>query len=700
MTILNELKPVFHPSECNIEAELFSPVLKQSTSFDCMTGYFSSGSLEELAEPIITYLKNPQAGKLRFVMGPEISSKDYEAIVLAVNTQKNLIPLVFGEFDLTQESLRTNCIKAMAYLIANGQLEIRFALKNGGGIFHVKGWCFKTKYGGVTIHGSSNSTKGGLLKNFETLILTRSWTNEENSEICKSFERTFRELWNDEHAGISSFALSEESLVHIKQIAKSYVKDRPVNEEDHRHIIKSLESAKKRELPSLKVPDWLLYNEGDFAHQGEAIRAWVDNKYNGILTIATGGGKTLTSLVGAALLSRTEPLFITIALPTKILMNQWAEDVKKFDLEPFNSLGLNAQVIRKAIKSGLRSLRLKQANCFVLLISHDRLKTDIFDEIAMKDVSNLLIADEMHNLGSIGFQKSHPKFFKYKIGLSATPIRQFDGDGTKFLLDYFGGVVFDFPLERAIGLCLVPFKYYAHTVMLTAEEEDTCGELTHKIKKLSYAADYESSHHSKKQLDHLRIKRRRLIETASKKIDTLDRIIPQNKDKVPKTIIFCTDKDPAQINDVHRLLAKRSINFHQLTQKETQNPELLRVIIEGFINGSMGVLTSKKVLDEGFNVPSVATAFMLSSSTVQKTWIQRLGRILRKSEESGKTYAELHDFIVLPSVKSEGFDKDLRGIVMSEYSRLKFFSNLSMNGLEAGGATRRMKEILELLEET
>lgn len=699
MNILNQLKPVYYPSECNIEAELFSPILKESTSFDCMTGYFSSGSLEELAEPIITYLKNPEAGKLRFVMGPDISSEDYEAIVLAVKTEKNLIPLIFGDFNLSEQSLRINCIKAMAYLIANGRLEIKFALKRGGGIFHVKGWCFKTKFGGVAIHGSSNSTKGGLLKNFETLILTRSWTNEENLEIYESFEATFRELWNDEHAGISCVDLSEQSLIHIKQIAKSSEKEMPVDEEDFRDMIESLEAAKERELSGLKVPDWLVYNKGDFAHQGEAIRAWVNNQYNGILTIATGGGKTLTALVGAALLSRTEPLFITIALPTKILMNQWADDVRKFDLEPLNSLGLSAQAIRKSIKAGLRSLRLKQANCFVLLISHDRLKSDIFDGIAMENVSNLLIADEMHNLGSIGFQNSHPKFFKYKLGLSATPVRQFDDDGTNFLLDYFGGVLFDFPLEKAIGICLVPFKYFAHTVMLTAEEEETCGELTHKIKKLSYAADYDSSHSSKKQLDHLRLERRRLIETASRKISVLDGIIPSDKAELPKTIIFCTDKDPTQIGEVHKLLRKRSINYHQITQMETQNPLLLRKVIDGFTDGSMGVLTSKKVLDEGFNVPSVRTAFILSSSTIQKTWIQRLGRILRKSPESGKTHAEMHDFIVLPALKPDGFDQDMRSVVMSEYLRLKFFSNLSMNGLEAGGATQKMKEILELLEE-
>ena len=69
-------------------------------------------------------------------------------------------------------------------------------------------------------------------------------------------------------------------------------------------------------------------------------------------------------------------------------------------------------------------------------------------------------------------------------------------------------------------------------------------------------------------------------------------------------------------------------------------------------------------------------------------------------EEKPLPFFDLHDFIVLPAVKPEGFDKDMRGVVMSEYSRLKFFSNLSMNGLEAGGATKKMREILELMEET
>ena len=91
MNDLNDLSPVYYPSECHIEKDLFLPVITESSSFDCMTGYFSSGSLEELAEPIAAYLQNPEAGKLRFIVGPDIQPGDFDAISLAVKSEKNLI---------------------------------------------------------------------------------------------------------------------------------------------------------------------------------------------------------------------------------------------------------------------------------------------------------------------------------------------------------------------------------------------------------------------------------------------------------------------------------------------------------------------------------------------------------------------------------------------------------------------------------
>ena len=49
-----------------------------------------------------------------------------------------------------------------------------------------------------------------------------------------------------------------------------------------------------------------------------------------------------------------------------------------------------------------------------------------------------------HNLGSEGFITDPPEFFDYRLGLSATPIRQYDEEGTAQLFEFFGPIVFQF----------------------------------------------------------------------------------------------------------------------------------------------------------------------------------------------------------------------------------------------------------------
>src|SRR5690606_25687224 len=70
----------------------------------------------------------------------------------------------------------------------------------------------------------------------------------------------------------------------------------------------------------------------------------------------------------------------------------------------------------------------------------------------------------------------------YRLGLSATPVRQYDEDGTKALFSFFGDVVFRFTLKEAIGRCLVEYDYYVHPIELTPSEMDAWLELTAKIK--------------------------------------------------------------------------------------------------------------------------------------------------------------------------------------------------------------------------
>jgi len=332
-------------------------------------------------------------------------------------------------------------------------------------------------------------------------------------------------------------------------------------------------------------------------------------------------------------------------------------------------------------------------------VTHESLKSEKMLRLlgkAQESTPLMLIGDEVHNLGSIGFQRSAPDFFKYRLGLSATFKRQFDEEGTQFLLDYFGSVVFEFGLDEAIGVCLVPFDYFVHQVTLDEYEEEEWAELTFKIKRLSYAAELANGSHEKELWQALCIKRRRIVESASAKASVLASTF--SKIELTRTLVFCTDKEPKQLNQVNALLNNKRINFHQITAEETANKKKLANLIQSFDSGELKILTSKRVLDEGFNIPQTETAFLLASNTVKRQWIQRLGRVLRQSPKTKKQKAVIHDFVVMPSINNDSIDLDLKSLIKSELERIQFFDSLCKNGLEKNGTADVVEKLLELLE--
>jgi superfamily II DNA or RNA helicase len=701
MSRIDGLKSIYFPKEINVDKEIFAPIAQHSTSLDCMVGYFTSGSLEELAESISCYLRISAEHKMRFIVSPHLEKADLASIKTALNTDRNLLPLLFPGYELSEKSLRSDCLNALCYLVSSGKLILRVALQSEG-LFHSKCWLFKTEQGDVAVHGSSNATQGGLKKNFEQISVSREWRGDEPAETCTELRDRFETIWSNKYSGISCSEITSATIDAITTVAEK-IRDKFEDADIPELLLSALNADHNDGIGKeqiLKVPDWLNYSEGPYAHQGRAISAWVQNGKNGILAIATGGGKTLTSLVAASLLNReTGSLFVVIAVPTKPLMDQWAEDVNKFNVTPVNSYNKSKSIVKREVKQALRRIRHGASRSEVIIVTHKALKSDLLDLVAefSEQVPTLLIADEVHNLGSVGFKANPPYYFKNRIGLSATHDRQFDQEGTEFLVRFFGGVVFEYNLEEAIGECLVPYEYYIHEVFLTAEEEEQFCELTYEIRKLSYAADYEESSSIKQRWKTLCLARRRLIEAASNKVLELDRLLPASKYSIEKSLIFCTDKYPDQILAVNALLDSRSVNYHQVTQEETSNPRLLAKIMKDFTLGKMQVLTSKRVLDEGFNVPQVEIAYLVASNTVRRQWIQRLGRVLRMSASTGKTKAVIHDFVVLPPSIEGAMDEELEALLMSEYDRLSFFSNLSVNGLEEGGAMYLASKILNIV---
>ena len=308
----------------------------------------------------------------------------------------------------------------------------------------------------------------------------------------------------------------------------------------------------------------------------------------------------------------------------------------------------------------------------------------------------MLIADEVHNLGSEGFITNPPDFFDYRLGLSATPIRQYDEEGTEQLFSFFGPIVFQFTLEEAIGRCLVQYEYYVHPVELTETEMEEWYDLTEKIGKNAWRQEEPDS--DDEYLMKLLRDRRAILENAENKIVVLENVLTQREDfdRLRHTLIYASDKAPQQLKDVNALLNKHGILFHQLTHKETPDRKKTAQIIQSFQEGTLQALTAKRVLDEGVNIPQIEKAFILASTTVERQWVQRRGRLLRTCSKTGKTHSEIHDFMALPP-DLDNLDTRTRALIESELKRIQAFAYLAKNFGRPDGPLSHIDQLVKTL---
>ena len=472
---------------------------------------------------------------------------------------------------------------------------------------------------------------------------------------------------------------------------KTYNSDTPPTEDDFHTLYKqataSIEESSTTygfgtvSRPSFTIPSKLEFEEGDFEHQGRAIKAWCEADHRGILEMATGSGKTIAAMICAhRLYSVKKPLLIVVAAPYIPLIQQWCDEILPFGLKVVNLTEVNGAKGRAAELNRLkRRLRFGSRNVEIVVVSHRTLCSGEFKtELAKFNCKTLLIADEVHNLGSEGFITDPPDFFDYRLGLSATPIRQYDEEGTEQLLDFFGPIVFQFTLEEAIGRCLVEYEYYVHPVELTEDEMDEWYDLTGKIGKNAWRQ--EDSDADDEYLMNLLIKRRALLETAENKIAALEDVLTQREDftKLRHTLIYTSDKAPEQLKNVNALLNRHGVLFHQLTYEETGDRQKTAQIIQSFQEGTLRILTAKRVLDEGVNIPEIEKAFILASTTVERQWVQRRGRLLRTCSKTGKTHSEIHDFMALPP-DLDNLDTHARALIEPELKRIQAFARLAMN---------------------
>ena len=701
LRFLQDLRPLYFLPTDPLAEEVLIPGFQSAAKVDCMVGFFSSKVLASLAPGLATYIRNAK-NSFRLIISPFLRQEDCEAIERGLKSSEVIVSEILENMIVTEELLQQHTLKCLSWMIRMDRIQIKIALMEDA-LFHPKVWLFEDGGDVVAVHGSSNVTDRGIWKNIEQIAVSKSWEDSNQRYVTDKLCIQFEQLWQNQTESCVVISLPQAIR---DQLLKNYYAETPPTEAEMRALYKRAagvkEEAEPYELPAAQrnefaIPAELRYKEGPFEHQGKAVDAWCVAGYRGVLEMATGSGKTITAMICAhRLYELHQPLLIVVAAPFIPLIQQWCDEIEPFGLRPVNLTEASGQHGRaRELNRIKRRFRSDTSNVEAIVVSHDTLCNPTFqNELKKFDCTKLLVADEAHNLGREGFVKEPPEFFDYRIGLSATPVRQYDEEGTEALFAFFGDVVFQFTLKEAIGRCLVEYDYFVHPVELTRTEMDKWYDLTARIKAIAWR---QSENKPDNYLAQLLRDRRKLLETAENKIQALkSALAKEDLSALRHTLIYTSDKGPEQLDHVNALLNAHGVLFHQLTHEETQNRAKMKEIISSFQQGLLRVLTAKRVLDEGVNIPQIRKAFILASTTVERQWVQRRGRLLRTCREIDKTHSEIHDFMSLPP-DIDNIDEEARSLIRSELSRVQKFASLARNAGRPDGPLRIIDELVHAI---
>lgn len=704
MPLLSDIKLrlSYRSGRDDLVKDFFIPCLEASVLYRRAAGYFTSSGLSLAARGVASLAS--RGGKMQLVVSPHLEPDDVNALQGAVDhPEEVLCAIVSRSLGVIEEALVRDRLNTLAWLAAAGLLEIKLALRlnSGGelsrGIFHEKTGLFTDATGNhVAFAGSANETAGGLLENFESIKVFCSWRDSED-RIQEEIDN-FQALWNDSTPGLRVIDFSKIG----RELLERY------RDPNRPPLGLSLPVVQEPTTIEFKPPPGLELRP----YQVDAIRAWSKAGGKGIFAMATGAGKTLTALMLACKVAeKNRPLVVIIVCPFINLCRQWIREIATFGVLAVPCFE-GRERWQDELEEGYQRLSVGLSQVHIMVVTNATFTSDAFQHrirprIASGGVHHLLIADEVHNLGAEQGKQALLDGITMRLGLSATPERHYDPVGTKAVLDYFGGIVSEYPLSQAIAdgrLC--PYRYYPIPVELTDTEADAYEEITLKLARMLHGRDDEEMQQG---VMRLLIKRARLLGGATNKIATLDRVLGSLPEPPRQALFYCgdgrttdaiTDDEVRQIQAVSRLLGEkhglrvRNFTFREKTQ---DREEILRDLTSGFLDGVVAI----RCLDEGIDLPDLRMGFLLASSTNPRQFVQRRGRLLRNAP--GKNRAIIYDFIVSPPdlggrLDDEGFNME-RKFFQRELGRIVEFCRMAQNGPEALNSLRDLRLKYNLLSE-
>lgn len=629
--------------------EFYIPALSNAATYDRATGYFSSAILALAPVAFSEFVS--RGGKMRLLCSPHLTEAD-AAAVLSLNESQQPTPLEVAATSLSAlahgtqvEARAVACLRA---LIEAAVLEVRFVTAGKAGLFHDKIGVFADERGDtVSFIGSANETAAAWsgFANHEQIETFRSWAGSDDERRCSRHEEQFEETWEGLRRG-----LIVTSSHDAADVIRTVVPAEPIDE-----IVTSLRETLGR---AQLQPEAIQLRK----YQLDVLESWEQVDHRGIVTFATGGGKTRTALEAIRRWTSTgRPALVLV--PSELLHRQWYGEIGEM-LRGAAVLQAGAGYSRDGWSQRLADYTRDDPNLGqrIVLATYQTAATDRFIELVRQGSHLLVVADEVHRIGASDTRRILNEIESGgRLGLSATPERFSDPVGTAAIYAYFGRELEPaFTLRDALeAQVLVPYDYDFVTCELTEDEAGRWAEFTIKIAQ-------EIASHRDVITDyalHLMRQRARIAKGAAGKAGIARAVLTQNYRPGDRWLVYCNDVD--HLHEVRAALDGLNMDVLEYHSKDGGDHD---TTLDFFTNRG-GVLLAIRCLDEGIDIPLINRALILASSTNPREYIQRRGRVLRRTP--GKYSAFIYDVIVVGS--------DGKAITPNEVSRAMEFAQDSRN---------------------
>jgi len=581
--------------------------------------------------------------RIRLLVSPELSETDVDALKHVASDMERAKFLTKHSDEIIVEAMQfasepdnvRRRLLLLAWMIADGQLEIRFAVPrhmSDVGIFHDKSGIFTFPDNKVvSFVGSANESLAAYKHNFERLLVFRSWEPGDRVHL-DGIQHDFEDMWGGAGGSLVVQPLSEAAMDSVRAVAPD---ERPRFSEEH-DVRTALELTRWR-------------------HQREAMDAFLV-AHNGVLEMATGTGKTRTALMICDELFKSNLISgIVVAVDGTDLLDQWTKTLLAWIYQRSDGLRLLRQY-GEHHQAQAFALNPRKA---VMVISRSQLPK-LFSVLPKTRRADLLIIhDEVHGLGApqsrLELTGEHSSF-GFRLGLSATPEREYDAEGTAFIDQEIGPVLFKFGIEEAIrnGI-LSEFDYVPLRYNLTQDDRSRLQAVYSKKAARLKAGDPMSQ-------EEVWMELARVYKTAEEKPAVFAEYLRANPGVLMGAILFVEEKWYGEL--LLPTLAQYT-DLYRTYYAEDERDNLLR-----FAAGRIDCLVTCHRISQGIDIKSLRTVVLFASARSHLETIQRIGRCLRVDPANPEKRALVIDFV-------RGDEPDDRQYESADAERSQWLSQLS-----------------------